>query len=266
MAGGGVSSTARHIERLIQEEATTYAQFTHSSEKLQPMTLSWFRFYHEALDDPKVQKLDPATFKHWVNLLCLACRNDGRFPSNFDIAFNLRIDEIALESLLDRLVIGGLIDVRKGGPNGSYIAPHGWEKRQFKSDSSSDRVKRYRQRSKNVTETPPDTDTDTDQIIEPKGSCPSDDEHALKPEHFVEAWNNLADRLGKPKIRKLTPERRIALKARINGYTVEEFQEVLGNIETSPFLRGDRGWPGCTFDWITKKANFQKILEGNYNG
>lgn len=23
--------------------------------------------------------------------------------------------------------------------------------------------------------------------------------------------------------------------------------------------------PICTFDWITKKANFQKILEGNYN-
>lgn len=102
--------------------------------------------------------------------------------------------------------------------------------------------------------------------LEPKGSCASDDAHALKPEHFVEAWNNLADRLGKPKIRKLTPERRVALKARINGYTVEEFREVLGNIETSPFLRGDRGWTGCTFDWITKKANFQKILEGNYNG
>jgi len=88
----------------------------------------------------------------------------------------------------------------------------------------------------------------------------------LKPEHFAEAWNDLADRIGKPRIRTLTPERRIRLRARIAGYSLDEFREVLGNIERSAFLRGDRNWQGCTFDWVTKKANFQKILEGNYNG
>src|SRR5688572_7229352 len=96
----------------------------------------WFRFYAEALDDPKVQKLDPATFKQWVNILCLACKHEGFLPSHDDIAFALRIDIIALESLLDRLLIAGLIDVLKGGPNGSRIAPHGWAKRQYKSDGS----------------------------------------------------------------------------------------------------------------------------------
>lgn len=124
--------------------------------------LPWFRFYHESLDDPKVQRLDPATFKHWINILCVAARHHGKLPSNPDLAFALRIDEIALESLLDRLLIGGLIEVRKGGQNGSYIAPHGWDKRQYKSDSSSERVKRYRKRYKPVTVTPPDTDTDTE--------------------------------------------------------------------------------------------------------
>jgi len=86
----------------------------------------------------------------------------------------------------------------------------------------------------------------------------------LKPEHVVEAWNDLAIRIGRPKIRALTPERRQAVKARINGYSVDDFQEVLTNIERSPFLSGEKG-RFCTFDWITKKANFQKILEGNYN-
>ena len=124
--------------------------------------MQWFRFYNEALDNPKVQKLDGSTFKLWVNLLCVAGRNDGKLPSNPDLAFALRIDEIALESLLDRLLIGGLIEVRKGGQNGSYIAPHDWEERQYKSDTSTPRVKRYRKRSRNVTETAPDTDTDTD--------------------------------------------------------------------------------------------------------
>lgn len=99
----------------------------------------------------------------------------------------------------------------------------------------------------------------------PAGDAGCDDEK-LKPEHFAEAWNDLADRIGKPRIRTLTPERRIRLRARIAGYSLDEFREVLGNIERSAFLRGDRNWQGCTFDWVTKKANFQKILEGNYNG
>ena len=88
----------------------------------------------------------------------------------------------------------------------------------------------------------------------------------LKPEHIVEVYNEQAGRIGKPVIRKLTPERRALLRARIAGYTLDEFREVLGNVERSPFLRGDTGWKGCGFDWIFKKSNFQKILEGNYNG
>lgn len=125
----------------------------------------WFRFYAEALDDPKVQKLDGDTFKAWVNLLCLACKHDGFLPDESDIAFALRMDNIAAGSLIDRLRIGGLIDTVKGGPNGSRIAPHGWHKRQYKSDGSTERVKRFRERSKTVTETPPDTDTETEVTV-----------------------------------------------------------------------------------------------------
>ena len=51
----------------------------------------WFRFYDEALDDPKVQRLAPHLFKTWINLLCLASKEDGTMPSNDDIAFRLRI-------------------------------------------------------------------------------------------------------------------------------------------------------------------------------
>lgn len=100
--------------------------------------------------------------------------------------------------------------------------------------------------------------------LEAKASCASDD--ALKPEHVVESWNKLAAKLGKPVVRDLTPERRVKVKARIAGYSLADWREVISNIDSSPFLRGDKDWQGCTFDWMTKKANFQKILEGNYNG
>lgn len=122
----------------------------------------WFRFYSEVLDDPKVQRLDGETFKMWVNILCLTAKNDGHLPPVADMAFALRIAPNACETVVERLLNGGLIDRVNGGANGWHYAPHGWEKRQYKSDSSNERVKRYRQRSKTVSETPPETDTETE--------------------------------------------------------------------------------------------------------
>lgn len=128
-----------------------------------------------------------------------------------------------------------------------------------------------------VGETPGETRArqtqDTEQVREelkkeeedlsPNGDCASGD--ALKPEHVFDAWNDLARRIGKPTIRDLTPERRQRVKARIAGYSLEDWQSVMGAVERSSFLRGDTGWHGFTFDWLTKKANFQKVLEGNYD-
>lgn len=102
--------------------------------------------------------------------------------------------------------------------------------------------------------------------LEAKASRPSDDEPSLRPEHIVEKWNEIAPTFGKPKVRDITPERRQLLKARIAQYPIDDFVTVFGNIRGSPFLRGDTGKQFCTFDWAMKKANFQKILEGNYNG
>lgn len=106
-------------------------------------------------------------------------------------------------------------------------------------------------------------DGEEDGVLEPNGSCASGD--ALKPEHIFEEWNNLAKRIGKPVARDLTPERRQLLRSRIAQYDIDDFVNVFGRIERSPFLRGDNGWRGCTFDWVLKKQNFQKILEGNYD-
>lgn len=219
----------------------------------------WFRMYADAMRNPKVVSLSDKDFRIWVGLLAIASENDGVIPDaeTCKRLLSMRLDHLL--AALYRLSKARLID-----PLGDCYEPHNWDKFQYKSDTSTPRVTLHRERMKRKVETAPETDTDTE-VLEPKGSCASGDAHALKPEHFVEEWNNLAGRTGKPKVRKLTPERRAALRARINGYTIEEFQEVLGNIETSPFLRGEKGWTGCTFDWVTKKANFQKILEGNYN-
>jgi hypothetical protein len=109
------------------------------------------------LDDPKVQRLDGEVFKVWVNLLCVASRCDGVLPSFEDTAFMLRMDVVDLMPHMKALQAAGLLDDTDDG-----LAPHKWNERQYKSDVSTDRVKRFRERStkqdETVSETPPDTE------------------------------------------------------------------------------------------------------------
>src|SRR5262245_34622969 len=109
----------------------------------------WFRFYQEALYDPKVQLLAPEVFKFWVNCLCLACQNDGVLPEIVDVSYALRLDDKNVVDNVSILEKVGLLDRYKSG----ILHPHNWDSRQFKSDSSTARVKRFRKRSKTVTET-----------------------------------------------------------------------------------------------------------------
>lgn len=99
----------------------------------------WFRFYEDALDDPKVQRLSGDAFKVWVNILCVASRNSGLLPARCDLAFALRKSEKAADEAVAELVAAGLIDMTDAGPT-----PHNWSGRQYVSDTSYERVKRHR--------------------------------------------------------------------------------------------------------------------------
>lgn len=122
----------------------------------------WFRYYDDALNDPKVQRLEPAIFKSWVNLLCLASKSGGTLKSAEDVAFALRISVPKAAEIVTLLSLKGLLDQVDGG----YFSPHNWGKRQFQSDVSTDRVKAFRKRQRNVSktesETPPETDTESE--------------------------------------------------------------------------------------------------------
>src|SRR5262245_33674221 len=95
----------------------------------------WFRFYDEAVNDPKVQRLPGELFKSWVNLLCLASQNDGILPAIEDISFALRLSLPKVERLLEDLCQRELID--DGGGTGA-LRPHNWNGRQYQSDCSTD--------------------------------------------------------------------------------------------------------------------------------
>jgi len=110
----------------------------------------WFRMYSDALDDPKVQRLPGDLFKAWVNLLCLANRNDGVLPPIEDIAFSLRMSQDVTVTVTTELVARGLLDDHDG------LAPHNWAERQFKSDTPESAAERKRaQRAREKTQEKP---------------------------------------------------------------------------------------------------------------
>ena len=119
--------------------------------------LSWFRFYVEVLDDPKVQTLPGDLFKAWVNVLCVARKHGGVLPSLNDTAFGLRITAEDCCNVLGELHSRQLLDDNYG-----TLVPHNFAARQFESDVSTERVKRFRKRHRKpeqpVSETPPDTE------------------------------------------------------------------------------------------------------------
>ena len=120
------------------------------------MASIWLRLYTEILNDPKVQRLPGDVFKTWVNLLCIAkeADHDGRLPSVDDVAFKLRLSTEALLPVLNNLLAADLI--REEG--GAYLI-HGWDRRQYASDSDPtalDRKRRQRALQKSQRDvTPP---------------------------------------------------------------------------------------------------------------
>jgi hypothetical protein len=113
----------------------------------------WFRFYDDALNDPKILKLSDKLHRVWVGILCVASKNDGKLPPLDDMALMIRMKPEKLAEALKSLMIAGLIDEDE-----EILSPHNWNARQFKSDVSTERVKRFRKRPRNVSVTSPDTE------------------------------------------------------------------------------------------------------------
>jgi hypothetical protein len=127
--------------------------------------MQWFRFYSETLNDPKVQNLPPDIFKLWVNCLCLASSSDshtGNIGKICDVAYALRVTDQAVTSASQTLSPLGLLVTSQG----QVIIPK-WSKRQFKSDSSKDRTRKWRERHRDCPVTAPESETEqnrTEQI------------------------------------------------------------------------------------------------------
>jgi hypothetical protein len=120
------------------------------------MSLPWFRMYAEAAGDPVLQSLAFDDQRHYFILLCLKCggtldRDVAEEHRERIIARGLGLDAVTASEVKRRLLEVSLVD--------QNWQPLGWDKRQYNSDISTDRVRKYRnnKESGNVSETENET-------------------------------------------------------------------------------------------------------------
>ena len=169
------------------------------------MTNAWFRFYSETLRDRKLERIGRVTGQPnavlvgvWVTLLALANDSPERgillltddIPLVFDdLCLETGLDLEALQPIIERFIAMEMLSFE----DGIYFITN-WGKRQFKSDSSAERVRRYRERQ---VEKGNGTSNDTVTLQEQRGNAPESesdteaDKGASAPTSFDDWLNAL---------------------------------------------------------------------------
>lgn len=83
-------------------------------------------------------------------------------------------------------------------------------------------------------------------------------------QRIIDEWNTMEE-FGITPVKRMTPKREQAVKARIRQNHMDDILEAIENIRHSSFLQGQNknGWM-VTFDWFLKPGNFAKVFEGQY--
>jgi hypothetical protein len=120
--------------------------------------MQWFRMYAEAIDDEKLRLLGFDDRWFFVALLCLKAQGildeKNEELRRRKISVKLGLDSVELETVVKRLVTVGLVS--------SDYQPLKWNKRQYVSDSSTKRVRAFRERNRNVSVTPSEADSESE--------------------------------------------------------------------------------------------------------
>jgi hypothetical protein len=228
--------------------------------------MKWLRLYDDLLDDPKAQQLPPSTFKHWINLLCLASKGEprGTLPDLSAIAFRLRLTEPKATALLTELSALGFIDRDDDGT----LRPHNWEGRQRMSDNVADRVRKHRAAvsgndhvtlQKRTVDTDTDTDTEKDRNLAVSVSPKPPKTRTVKTPDPVD----LAEAISADVWAEIAAEQGLS-DDQLRFETAQMLDHYRGNAER----RAD--WVACWRNWMrspyrkTKPASAQKVAVNGF--
>ena len=100
------------------------------------MANAWFRMYSEIRGDPKVRTMPESHQLRLMWLFTLRCDGPTEKLSTGELMYGLACDETLLETLRVSFVSKGFIE--------SDWSVRNWNKRQYVSDSSTERVRKFR--------------------------------------------------------------------------------------------------------------------------
>ena len=170
--------------------------------------MTWFRFYNETLSDRKLEKIRDITGHKmsaimgvWSIMLLMASESPKRGKLMLTEDYPVTPADVLKRAdeddpkIIDAFKSFGLITI-----DGGVISISNWDKRQFTSDNSTDRVRKHREnkqngnvaagapgRFRNVSETPPESESYTESETESK----DDDERGGGPppaQNLTDFW------------------------------------------------------------------------------
>lgn len=159
----------------------------------------WFRFYTEAMRDPKIRRLKPSERWVWVTILSAARESplsgvlmvSEAVPYSWDDLADyagMKVKEI--EVATDKMHSLGMLSFDQD--LGAWRVTK-WNDRQYESDSSAERVAKHRDKQQGCNAgitavvTPPETETETesDKTARKRASKPPDD---YQPSSSQRSW------------------------------------------------------------------------------
>ncbi len=241
------------------------------------MADDWFKLNMDIFGNRKIKYLrrlpnGDSIVLFWIALLSEArrCNSDGKvfltesIPYTADmLAEEFKFEESIVLSALESFDKLDMIHSDNG-----FLTISGWEDHQNAEglakirEQTRKRVAKHREKQSalqcNATVTQcnaTEEDKEEEQDIEI-------DNKNISCQQVVDEYHAICTSF--PKIRRLTPARSNAIKARLKSYSLDDFRTVFANAEASSFLKGEDGGWKASFDWLIKEANMVKVLEGNY--
>lgn len=109
------------------------------------MAYQWFRMYAEFAHDPKVQTMSREDQRHLVMLFCVQSENNNETLQDCEVMYALSLHETEMKQIKERFIEKRFVS--------SDWKVKNWNKRQYRSDSSTERVREWREKQRNVSET-----------------------------------------------------------------------------------------------------------------
>ena len=242
--------------------------------------VKWIKITTDMFDNRKIKHLRKLPEGNsivliWVMLLTMAgrCNANGMIYLTENIPYTTKMlaDELGFEENIVKLALEALAQFEMIVTDTNYLFVSGWQEHQniegmekireqnrLRQKKWYDKQKRLPNVTPNVSVTQPNATEEEREKEEEK------EREKINYQQIADMFNALCPSFSS--VKTLSDARKKAIKARMNTYSVDDFEEVFKKAESSDFLKGknDRNWT-ANFDWLIKDSNMAKVLDGNYD-